>query len=115
MSKVLTVAFCLCEGVTLSDFITPSEILASWNISFKWRVQCSHYRVDLHEKLLFGEAEPYTVKFDFVAPTMDPVQSLQAPRAPTLNPTKTYEAALAEGIQYDIIWVPACMFLIVTI
>ena len=55
----------------------------------------------LNGKPLFGEAEPYTVKFDFLAPTMDPVEPLWAPRAPMLNSTKTYEAALAEGIQYS--------------
>jgi len=47
---------------------------------------------------------PYRVKFDYLAPTLQPVISQFAP---SVNPTKTYQSATEEGIQYDILWVPA--------
>ena len=49
---------------------------------------------------------PYRVKFDFLAPTMKAVTGFN-PVTVTVNPTKTYDGAIEEGIQYDILWVPA--------
>ena len=54
----------------------------------------------------FGDV-PYRVKFDYLAPTLNPVTSILSPCAPTINPTKTYESATEDGTQYDILWVPA--------
>lgn len=93
---VLKVAFCTCDGVTLSDFIPPTEVLAGLN----W---ADH--PDFGSQ--FPADVPYRVTFDFLAPTLDPVKSLGAPLAPTVNPTKTYAEATREGVQYDILWVPA--------
>ena len=56
----------------------------------------------------FGDV-PYRVKFDYLAPTLNPVASLTYPCTPTVNPTKTYESATEDGTQYDILWVPAGM------
>jgi hypothetical protein len=56
----------------------------------------------------FGDV-PYRFKFDYLAPKLQPVTSLLNPFTPTVNPTKTYESATAEGIQYDVLWVPAGM------
>jgi hypothetical protein len=56
----------------------------------------------------FGDV-PYRVKFDYLAPTLEPVHSFSSPCTPTVNPTKTYDSAMDEGIQYDILWVPAGM------
>jgi hypothetical protein len=56
----------------------------------------------------FGDV-PYRVKFDYLAPTLNPVTSIMASYAPTINPTKTYESATEDGTQYDILWVPAGM------
>lgn len=57
----------------------------------------------------FGDV-PYRVKFDFLAPTMEPVKGASAPAAPTINPTKTYDAAIEEGVQYDVLLIPAGAF-----
>ena len=46
------------------------------------------------------------MKFDFLAPTMKAVTGI-IPGNVTVNPTKTYDEAIKEGIQYDILWVPA--------
>ena len=56
----------------------------------------------------FGDV-PYRFKFDYLAPKLQPVTSLLNPFTPTVNPTKTYDSATAEGIQYDVLWVPAGM------
>jgi hypothetical protein len=50
---------------------------------------------------------PYRFKFDYLAPELQPVTSFLNPSTPTVNPTKTYNSATAEGIQYDVLWVPA--------
>ncbi|KAJ6562500.1 transcriptional regulator [Mycena capillaripes] len=95
MPQTLSVAVCLSHGVTLSDFITPVEILASLN--------------DADDPLLgagMGDV-PYRIAIDYLAPTLDPIVSLKGRAAPTLNPTMTYADALASGKQFDIIWVPA--------
>ena len=57
---------------------------------------------------LLGEV-PYRVKFDYLTPALQPINSIMSPWAPTVNPTKTYDSAIKEGIQYDILWVPAGM------
>ncbi|KAF7328835.1 DJ-1 protein-PfpI domain-containing protein [Mycena venus] len=95
MPQILSVAVCISEEVTLSDFITPMELLAGLNDADDpvWGVG-------------MGEV-PYRVEIDYVAPTMDPVVSLKGRNSPTINPTLTYADAAAHGKQFDIIWVPA--------
>ncbi|KAJ6455985.1 class I glutamine amidotransferase-like protein [Mycena vitilis] len=95
MAETLTVAVCICPGVTLSDFIPNVEILSGLNDA---------------DHPVFGAVIgdiPYRLKFEYLSPTMDPVVSMRGADAPTVNPTQTYTAALASGKQYDIIWVPA--------
>ncbi|KAK7035993.1 DJ-1 protein-PfpI domain-containing protein [Favolaschia claudopus] len=95
MPQLLSVAVCIYPGVTLSDFIPCIEALAGLNNA---------------DHPLFGQAMgdvPYRVKFEYLAPTMDPVVSLLGPCAPTVNPTTTFAKALGSGEQFDIIWVPA--------
>ncbi|KAJ7157691.1 class I glutamine amidotransferase-like protein [Mycena crocata] len=95
MPELLKVAVCISDEVTLSDFITPIELLGSLNAA---------------DHPLFGSLAPecpVRVTIDYLAPTMDPVVSILGKNAPTLNPTMTYAAALAEGKQFDILWVPA--------
>jgi putative intracellular protease/amidase len=99
MPEILSVAVCISNGVTLSDFVTPMEILseldpgdeASWS---------SAVMADI----------PYGVKIDYLAPTMDPVVALKGRNPPTVNPTLTYAAAMADGKQFDILWVPAGVY-----
>ncbi|KZP14558.1 class I glutamine amidotransferase-like protein [Athelia psychrophila] len=99
MPQTLTIAVCICEDVTLSDFIPPIEILAHLN-------GADH---NLLGPDLIGDAVPYRVKIDYLAPTLDPVRSTSHVGfvLPTVNPTKTYQAAIQEGIQYDVLWIPA--------
>ncbi|KAJ7099124.1 class I glutamine amidotransferase-like protein [Mycena epipterygia] len=44
---------------------------------------------------------------DYLAPTMDPVVSDKGRDAPTFNPTLTYAATVASGMQFDILWIAA--------
>ncbi|KAF8512312.1 class I glutamine amidotransferase-like protein [Hysterangium stoloniferum] len=94
MPVTLNIAVCICDGVTLSDFIPPMEILGGLNFA---------------DNPLFaaevGEV-PYRVKVDYLAPTLKPV-TLITPGMPPFTPTHTYEDAVRNGVQYDIIWVPA--------
>ncbi|KAJ7177787.1 class I glutamine amidotransferase-like protein [Mycena filopes] len=95
MPEVLAVAVCLSDGVTLSDFIPPTEILSNLNLA---------------DHPVYGAAMgeiPYRVTIDYLAPTMDRVVPLLGATAATVNPTLTYADALASGRQFDIIWVPA--------
>ncbi|KAJ7157666.1 class I glutamine amidotransferase-like protein [Mycena crocata] len=95
MTKTLSIAVCVSDEVTLSDFITPIEILSSLNNGD-------------HPVLGVGMPDvPFRVAIDYLAPTMAPVVSIEGHNAPTFNPTLTYAAALADGKQFDIIWVPA--------
>ena len=55
---------------------------------------------------MVSDIVPYRVKFDFLAPTMKAVTGFNLGTV-TVNPTKTYDGALEEDIQYDILWVPA--------
>ncbi|KAF8958283.1 transcriptional regulator [Flammula alnicola] len=96
--QILTVAFCLCDGVTLSDFVPPSEILGGLNMADTPMFPAE-----------FGHV-PYRVKCDYLAPSMEPVKSLIGPAGITTNPTQTYSGAQKEGTQYDVLWVPAGMF-----
>jgi hypothetical protein len=41
---------------------------------------------------------------------MDPVVALKGRNLPTVNPTLTYAAAMADGKQFDILWVPAGVY-----
>ncbi|KAF8949897.1 transcriptional regulator [Flammula alnicola] len=93
--QILTVAFCLCDGVTLSDFVPPSEILGGLNMADTPMFPAE-----------FGHV-PYRVKCDYLAPSMEPVKSLIGPAGITTNPTQTYSGAQKEGTQYDVLWVPA--------
>ncbi|KAJ7628722.1 class I glutamine amidotransferase-like protein [Roridomyces roridus] len=93
MVQILSVAVCISPEVTLSDFITPMEILSSLGAA------------DI-PVLNLGEV-PYRVAIDYLAPTMEPVVSIQGRNAPTLNPTLTYADAMKQGKQFDVIWVPA--------
>ncbi|KAJ6597556.1 class I glutamine amidotransferase-like protein [Mycena vulgaris] len=98
MSETLSIAVCISDEVTLSDFITPIEIISGLN--------------DADHPIMgagLGEV-PYRVTFDYLSPTMDPVVSVKGRSAPTLNPTMTYADALASGKQFDILWVPAGPF-----
>ncbi|KAJ7165338.1 class I glutamine amidotransferase-like protein [Mycena filopes] len=95
MPQTLTIAVCVSDGVTLSDFIPPVEILAGLNDA---------------DHPFFGPAMgevPYRVAIEYLSDTMAPVVSLKGRVAPTFNPTMTYADALASGKQFDIIWVPA--------
>ncbi|KAJ6597561.1 class I glutamine amidotransferase-like protein [Mycena vulgaris] len=93
--QTLSIAVCVSEGVTLSDFITPIEILGSLNEGDR-----AHFRA--------GPGDiTYRVVIDVLAPTMDPVISAKGRNAPTFNPTLTYADALSAGKQFDILWVPA--------
>ncbi|KAJ7030795.1 class I glutamine amidotransferase-like protein [Mycena alexandri] len=95
MPQILSIAVCISDGVTLSDFVTPVEILSHLNLA---------------DHPIYGAAigeVPYRVTIDYVAPTMEPVVSLLGRVAPTVNPTLTYADALASGKQFDVLWVPA--------
>ncbi|KAJ7026757.1 class I glutamine amidotransferase-like protein [Mycena alexandri] len=95
MPQILSIAVCISDGVTLSDFIPPIEIISGLNDAD-------------HPFFGAGMGEvPYRVAFEYLSPTMDPVVSLKGRLAPTFNPTMTYADALASGKQFDIIWVPA--------
>ncbi|KAJ7321819.1 class I glutamine amidotransferase-like protein [Mycena olivaceomarginata] len=94
MPETLSIAVCVSDGVTLSDFITPVEILANLNSRAEWASSA------------LGDV-PYRVAIDYLSPTMEPVVSVSGPDAPTINPTLTYAGALAAGKQFDILWVPA--------
>ncbi|KIY66250.1 class I glutamine amidotransferase-like protein [Cylindrobasidium torrendii FP15055 ss-10] len=96
---VLSIAFCICDETMLTHFIPSCEILAGLNLS---------------ETFLFPQRlQPlitYRFRFEFIAPTMRPVTAGLmggGTFGPTINPTKTYEQAMREGIQYDIVWVPS--------
>ncbi|KZP26237.1 hypothetical protein FIBSPDRAFT_855187, partial [Athelia psychrophila] len=102
MPQTLTIAVCICEDVTLSDFIPPIDT-----------DKCPTHSMNSadHNLLgpdLVGDAVPYRVKVDYLAPTLDPVKSASHVNfvMPTVNPTKTYQAAIQEGTQYDILWIP---------
>jgi hypothetical protein len=99
MPELLSLAVCVSDEVTLSDFITPIEILTGLNDG---------------DNPMYGAAMgeiPYRIAIDYLSPTMDPVVSLKGANAPTFNPTHTYTAAIASGKQYDILWVPAGMII----
>ncbi|KAJ7507162.1 class I glutamine amidotransferase-like protein [Mycena galericulata] len=83
MPQTLSIAVCISDEVTLSDFITPVEILVSLNDA---------------DHPVFGPPMgevPYRVAIEYLAPTMDPVVSLKGRNVPTVNPTLTYADALA--------------------
>ncbi|KAJ6622812.1 transcriptional regulator [Mycena sp. CBHHK59/15] len=90
MPENLSIAVCVSDDVTLSDFIPPIEIISG--IKFNQRPM--------------GEV-PYQVSFEYLSPTLAPVVSTKGSCAPTFNPTMTYADALASGKQFDILWVPA--------
>ncbi|KAF7375737.1 DJ-1 protein-PfpI domain-containing protein [Mycena sanguinolenta] len=98
MPETLSVAVCLSTDVTLSDFITPMEILATLNDGIDPSFTSSGgVMADV----------PYHVAIDYLAPTMEPVVSVKRSNGPRLLPTLTYADAMAAGKQFDIIWVPA--------
>ncbi|KAJ6624760.1 class I glutamine amidotransferase-like protein, partial [Mycena sp. CBHHK59/15] len=94
-SQTLTVAVCISDEVTLSDFVQPIEILAGIN-----------------DAVILAAADaaadvPFRVVFDYLAPSMAPIVSVYGPASATFNPTKTYAEVEASGEQFDVIWVPA--------
>lgn len=94
MPQTLTIAVCICDEVTMSDFIPGMEILLglNWADNPAW---AEH----------MGEV-PYRVKIDYLAPELKPVAGF-TPGTITVNPTGTYKDAIEKGLHYDIIWVPA--------
>jgi hypothetical protein len=90
MPETLSVAVCISHGVTLSDFVTPMEILseldpgdeASWS---------SAIMADI----------PYRVKIDYLAPTMDPVVAAKGRNPPTINPTLTCASAMVDSSTFS--------------
>ncbi|KAJ6567030.1 class I glutamine amidotransferase-like protein [Mycena capillaripes] len=95
MPDTLTVAVCICPGVTLSDFVPNVELLAMLNNA---------------DHPVFGAAlgeVPCRLKFEYLSTTVDPVAGACGADVLTVNPTGTYAAALASGKQFDILWVPA--------
>jgi hypothetical protein len=63
MPETLTVAVCVYAGVTLSDFIPNTEILAGLNDA---------------DDPVFGKElveVPFRLKFEYLSPTLDPVVS----------------------------------------
>ena len=98
MPQTLTVAVCICNEVTFSDFIPPMEILSYLN-----------FGQDANSLLAAEVGDvPYHFQIEYLAPTLAPVASMApASSLPTVNPTNTYGAAMQSGKQYDVIWVPA--------
>lgn len=97
MPQILSLAVCMGHGMTLSDFVTPIEMLTSLN------------RADAPERrAVIGEV-PYRFEVEYLAPAMGPVLGI-SPVGPTVNPTMTYDAAIQSGKQFDLIWIPARTF-----
>lgn len=97
MTQTLALAVCICSGVTLTDFIPPMEILGSVNMA-----ETSMFPAEIAKDV------KYRLAIDYVAPTKEPVHSLTQMQI-TVNPTRTYREVLDEGVQYDILWIPAGM------
>lgn len=95
MPENLTIGVCICDGVTLSDYIPPMEIIASLNM-----VDSPLFPLELANDI------KHRIKVDYIAPAKKPIYSLTGVQI-TVNPTRTYQEVLKEGIQYDVIWVPA--------
>ncbi|KAJ7282639.1 class I glutamine amidotransferase-like protein [Mycena rebaudengoi] len=93
----LTIAVLISYEVTLSDFITPVEIMAGLNLDF----------AHVYGPANIPTKSPYNVVFDYISETLDPVVSMMGPASVTINPTMTYEGAMTSGKQFDILWVPA--------
>ncbi|KAJ7076501.1 class I glutamine amidotransferase-like protein [Mycena belliarum] len=100
MANTLTVAVCISNEVTLSDFVQPIEILAGINAA---GAPASGFD---------ALPEPFKVVFDYLAPTMEPIVSVAGPASATFNPTKTYAEVKANGEQFDVLWVPAADVLV---
>ncbi|KAF7297232.1 DJ-1 protein-PfpI domain-containing protein [Mycena indigotica] len=102
MPETLSVAVCISDGVTLSDFVPPMEILAAIN-------QADHplFGAELRACMPEGEDVPVRISIDYVAPENKPVVAFQGLISPTINPTMTYAEAMEKGKQFDILWCPA--------
>ena len=50
---------------------------------------------------------PIKIKIEHLSSTLDPVVGVLQRSSPQIVPTLTYDAALAAGKQFDVIWVPA--------
>jgi len=94
MPELLKVAVCVCQEVTYADFMLPMDLLGTLN----WADHPFFSKI-------FGEI-PYRVKIEYLAPTMEPVISIN-PELPAIKPTGTYTDAINKKAKYDIIWVPA--------
>ncbi|GJJ13739.1 hypothetical protein Clacol_007995 [Clathrus columnatus] len=97
MAQILTIAVCISNGVALTDFIPPMELLSMVNIPEEEMLSLSG---DVLKNV------PYKFAIDYVAPTKELVSGIVS-ILPKITPTQTYSEALSKGIQYDIIWVPA--------
>lgn len=91
---LLKIAVCVCQEVTLSDFIPPMEILGWIN--------------NVGSPPPFGSGEDVStlVEIHYLAPKIETIYGL-VPFSVGIMPTGTYGDAIKNKIQYDIIWVPA--------
>lgn len=95
MTTPLKLAVCLYPDACPTDFQGPTELLSS--LSPRYLKQ-------------FGLTPAYSVEFDFLAATAEPVQGSSGP---ALVPTRTFGAIKPEE-KYDVILVPGGMCFSVT-
>ncbi|KAJ7054273.1 class I glutamine amidotransferase-like protein [Mycena amicta] len=100
MPETLSIAVCMPDGVTLSDFIPPMEILAMVNLA-------GHPLKGSGLRDSMGGNLPYRFTIDYLAQSTEPVVPLLGSVLPSIRPTLSYSDALASGRQFDILWVPA--------
>ncbi|KAF7303921.1 DJ-1 protein-PfpI domain-containing protein [Mycena indigotica] len=100
MPDVLSIAVCMPDGVTLSDFIPPMEILAMVNLA-----DHPEKGTDLREAM--GGDLPIRFTIDYLAASSESVVPLLGSLLPSIKPTLSYGDALEKGKQFDILWVPA--------
>nr|GAT56128.1 predicted protein [Mycena chlorophos] len=100
MPETLSIAVCMSDQVTLSDFIPPMELLASVN-------QADDPLFGAEINACMPEGVPVRFTIDYMAPKMQPVVAFQGLIEPTINPTMTYRDAIDQGKQFDILWCPA--------
>ncbi|KAF7309119.1 DJ-1 protein-PfpI domain-containing protein [Mycena kentingensis (nom. inval.)] len=90
--RTYTIAVCLIDDVTMSDFIPPVEILGGLNLPDHpfGGALVKHLNI------------PYRVKIEYLAPTMAPVRGGEGLGGPTVNPTMTYKEAMAKEGGWDV-------------
>ncbi|KIJ49085.1 hypothetical protein M422DRAFT_28095 [Sphaerobolus stellatus SS14] len=94
MPYLLKIAVCICQEVTVADFMLPMELFGHLNFA--------DHPIRKH----MGDDVPSRVQIEYLAPTMDLVFGF-TPGLPGMQPTRTYADALEKDEVYDIIWVPA--------